>query len=161
MTEQAVKRIKKQIAIHYTLQALLLVLFVFMAYKFQQVFIAKGMSQIFYNSLLTALVLQGILFYPIYRYSLAEAKRSFEEQESSDPVRLKELRGKRIYADFMKGVIFIFYATFIYLSPPATFFLSTAFFSFIATALTYLQSFNIAAQRIIAPAAAGISARQR
>lgn len=150
MISIAVKRINRQMTIYTGLQVFFIALLLFMAYQFQQQFVAKGMPNIFLNSILTTLVLQGILLYPIYRFCASEAQRELDEQVESDPEKKKALRQRRVYSDFMKVVIFIFYLTFIYLAPPVTFALSTIFFSFVATVLTYLQSFNFHARRLLA-----------
>lgn len=142
-------RLKRQMLIHTVLQVAFIMLLLYMAYHFQRLFLAKGMPNIFYNSIFTTLFLQACLFYPIYRFASSEAKRELAEQSSTDPNERQNLRRQRLYGDFMKGVIFIFYTTFILLAPAATFIMSTAFFSFIATAVTYLQSFNSAAKRLL------------
>lgn len=143
-------RIKRQMLIHNVVQLVFIALLLYVAWHFQQVFIARGMAQIFYNSIFATLVLQAALFYPIYRFAANEARWEVAAQAEPTPEEQQALRRKRIFGDFIKAAAFIFYATFIFLAPPATFVLSTTFFSFIATTVTYLQSFNYSAKRLLA-----------
>lgn len=149
MGSNSVLRVKRQMLIHTVVQVFFIVLLLFVAWHFQQVFAAKGETQVFYNSIFFTFVLQAALFYPIYRFAANEARGEIAVQGATTPDELKTLRKKRILGDFIKAIAFIFYATFISLSPPATFVLSTTFFSFIATTVTYLQSFNFCAKRIL------------
>jgi hypothetical protein len=142
-------RVQRQMMIHTVVQVFFILLLLYVAWHFQQVFTAKGEAQIFYNSLFFTFVLQAALFYPIYRFAANEARGEISAQTATTPEQLQALRKKRILGDLLKAVAFIFYATFIALSPPATFVLSTTFFSFIATTVTYLQSFNYCAKRIM------------
>lgn len=150
MASNSVLRVKRQMMIHTVVQVFFIALLLFVAWHFQQVFAAKGESKIFYNSIFFTFILQAVLFYPIYCFAAKEARGELAAQEAKTPEELVALRKKRILGDFFKAIAFIFYATFIYLSPPATFVLSTTFFSFIATTVTYLQSFNFCAKRIMA-----------
>ncbi len=56
----------------------------------------------------------------------------------------KQLRQQRLIGDTLKGAVFLGFTAFILMAPPATFVLSTAFFCFIVTVITYLQCFNFA-----------------
>lgn len=149
MANKAAIRVKRQMMIHTVVQVFFIILLLYVAWHFQLVFASKGESQIFYNSIFFTFVLQAALFYPIYRFAANEARGEINVQNATTPEELKALRKKRILGDFIKAIAFIFYATFISLSPPATFVLSTTFFSFIATTVTYLQSFNFCAKRIM------------
>lgn len=142
------KRLRRQLTIFTVVQLFLVALLVFMAVNFQAQFQAKGMPQIFLNSVLMTLVIQLIIFYPLNRFASREADQeiaacrinlSVEEQ--------KELRRKRLFGDFIKAAIFIFFLTFIARAPAATFVMSTTFFTFILTILAYFQCFNFAAKR--------------
>lgn len=143
-------KLKKLIVIYRVVQVFLLGLLVYMAYSFQQIFQAKGMPQIFLNSIVTAIVIQLLLFYPIRKFALAEAER---EAASAGPDlsvdALKALRQRRIFSDILKMAVFLGFTIFILLAPSATFVMSTAFFCFILTLLTYFQCFNFAVARAI------------
>lgn len=142
------KRLRRQITIYAVVQVILLVLLVFMAFNFQATFQAKGMPQIFLNSIVASLVIQLIIFYPLNKFAAREAEQEIAACKISISVdELKNLRRKRIFGDFIKAAIFIFFFTFIARAPAATFVLSTTFFSFILIILTYFQCFNFAAKR--------------
>lgn len=148
MTDSATHgRIRKLLTIHLVMQILFVALLVFMAFQFQQTFMKKGIGHVFTNSLIATFVLQLALFYPIYKLAAAEARREVTTAQTSDLAVLKELRRQRIFGDVIKTSIFFFYAIFMVLAPPATFVMSTAFFSFVATIITYLQCFNHAARQ--------------
>lgn len=152
MQGQGLKRLKRHMTIYAVLQAVLTILLLFMGWKFQETYAAKGMLNVFFNSILMTIVLQLLFFYPIYRFAGNEARNELAAQQTTKAEELQALRQKRIFGDFMKAAIFIFYGTFVVMSPAFTFVLSTVFFSFIATALTYLQSFNFTMKKIIAKA---------
>jgi hypothetical protein len=142
------RRLKRTLVIHVVVQLFLLALLVFMALNFQNAFRAKGVPQVFLNSILTSLVIQLALFYPINRFAAQEARREVAACAGGlGAEELTALRRKRIFGDFLKGAAFIFFATFIAMAPGVTFVMSTAFFCFILVTLTYFQCFNHAARR--------------
>lgn len=157
MANNQVLRVKRQMMIHTVVQIFLVALLLFMAWYFQRVFTAKGEPQIFFNSIFFTLILQAALFYPVYLFAAKEARNEIAAQTATAPEEVQALRKKRIAGDYLKAAAFIFYVTFISLSPPVTFVLSTTFFSFIATTVTYLQSFNFCAKRILAGESPGLT----
>ena len=161
MASNSVLRVKRQMVIHTVVQILFIALLLYVAWHFQQVFAAKGESKIFYNSVFFTFILQAALFYPVYRFAAKEAYGELAADGAKSVEELAALRKKRLLGDFIKAIAFIFYATFIYLSPPATFILSTTFFSFIATTVTYLQSFNFCAKRIMVGENPSLTLRKR
>ena len=150
MNSAGLVRIKRQMMIYTLLQFALTGLLVFVAWKFQEVYTQKGVLNAFFNSIFMTIGLQVLLFYPIFRFAGKEARNEIVAQQTTNPDELKALRSKRIFGDYLKAAIFIFYGTFIYMAPAFTFILSTAFFSFIATTLTYLKSYNFAVKKILA-----------
>lgn len=141
-------KLQKTIVIHRVVQVFLLGLFLYMAYNFQQIFQAKGMPHVFLNSIVTSLVIELLLFYPIRKFAISEAEREVAASQpglSGDV--LKALRQRRLFSDIVKVSIFFAFTLFILLSPPATFVMSTAFFCFVLTLLTYCQCFNFALAR--------------
>lgn len=144
-------RIKRQMMIYRVLQVVLTGLLLYVAWEFQEIYAKKGALKFFFNSIFLTMFLQILVFYPIYRFASREAKGELAAQQTQVPEELKALRSKRIFGDFLKAAVFIFYATFIVMSPAVTFALSTAFFSFIATTLTYLQSYNFAMKKLLSP----------
>jgi hypothetical protein len=147
----ALLRLRRTLLIHRVVQVVLCVLLVYMALHFQQLFLAKGMPQVFRNSLLATLLLQVVLFFPLRRFASNEARRELAVVAAgSDADRHKQLRQQRLIGDTLKGAVFLGFATFIMIAPPATFVLSTAFFCFIVTVVTYLQCFNFSVRRGLA-----------
>lgn len=141
-------RLKRLIIIFRVVQVFIFGLFLYMAYHFQQLFRAKGMPQVFLNSLITALVLQLLLFYPIRQLAAHEARREAASQVPDlSPEALKELRHQRIFADLIKATVFLSFTVFILLAPSATFIMSTALFCFLIAVLTYAHCFNFALSR--------------
>jgi hypothetical protein len=152
MSRDGLVRVKRQIMIYTALQVALTMLLLYVAWKFQLVYAEKGALNLFFNSIILTMVLQILVFYPIYRFACKEAQGELAAQQTTNPDELKVLRQKRIFGDYLKAAVFIFYGTFIVMAPEVTFALSTAFFSFIATTLTYLKCFNFAAKKLLAPA---------
>jgi len=144
----ALVRLRRTLLIHRIVQVALCVLLIYMALHFQQLFQAKGTPQVFRNSLLTTLLVQFALFFPLRHFAANEARRELAVAAAGGDVeRHKQLRQQRLIGDTLKGAVFLGFAAFILLAPPATFVLSTAFFSFIVTVITYLQCFNFAVRR--------------
>ena len=140
-----IRRLKRTLLIHRIVQVLLCALLIYMALHFQQLFAAKGTPHIFRNSLLATLIVQLALFFPLRRFAGNEARREVaaaDAQPGTD--QQKQLRQQRLIGDTLKGAVFLGFTAFILMAPPATFVLSTAFFSFLATVITYLQCFSFA-----------------
>ena len=151
MTEPiGMRHIRKTLIIHRIAQVVLIALLLYMALHFQQTFQSKhGNLKPFYNSLIAALLVQVMLFFPIRKFADKEANRELAAAAkgplSSD--EHKQFRTQRLFSDFIKASVFIFFATFTLIAPPAGFVLSTTFFCCIGTVLSYLQSFNFAVRR--------------
>lgn len=142
------KRLRKQVTIYTVVQVFFVGLLIFMAFNFQATFSAKGMSNVFLNSIIATVILQLIIFYPVNKAANKEVERDIASLAPGlSAEQQKDLRRKRIFSDFIKASIFIFFFTFILRAPPATFILSTTFFTFVVTSLTYFQCYNFAAKR--------------
>lgn len=152
MPEQvALRRLRRTLLIHRLVQVVLCVLLIYMALHFQQLYAGLGTPQIFRNSLLATLLLQFVIFFPVRHLAGKEAQREVAAASSTATAeQLKALRHQRLFGDTIKGAVFLAFATFIMAAPKANFVLSTTFFSFIATILTYLQCFNFAVRRALA-----------
>lgn len=151
MSSDGLVRIKRQMMIYTGLQVALTGLLLYVAWEFQEIYAAKGALKFFFNSIFLTMFLQILVFYPIYRFATKEAQGELAAQQTTKPEEMKALRAKRIFGDYLKAAVFIFYGTFIVMAPSVTFALSTAFFSFIATTLTYLQCFNFAMKKLLTP----------
>ena len=151
----AIRRLQRTLLIHRVVQLLLCALLIYMALHFQQLFLAKGEPQIFRNSLIATLLIEFVLFFPLRRFASNEAQREFAAAAAQVTVeQQKRLRQQRLLGDTLKGAVFLGYTAFILISPPATFVLSTAFFCFIVTVITYLQCFSFAVHKGLASRAA-------
>lgn len=149
----ALRRLRRTLLIHRFVQVLLCALLIYMALHFQQSFSAASALQVFRNSLLAALATQFVLFFPLRRLAAGEARREISAAQDGNSIeQLKALRQKRLFGDTVKGALFLAFVTFIMTMPqadtqtstPVTFFLATAYFSFIASIITYLQCYNFA-----------------
>ena len=144
----AICRLQRTLLIHRVVQILLCALLIYMALHFQQLFQAKGEPHVFRNSLLATLLIEFVLFFPLRRFASNEAQREFAAAAAQVTVEQQRLlRQQRLIGDILKGAVFLGYTAFILVSPPATFVLSTAFFCFIVTVITYLQCFSFAVRK--------------
>jgi hypothetical protein len=131
-------------------QIVLIALLLYMALHFQQTFQAKyGNLKPFYNSLIATLLIQVALFFPIRKFADKEASRELgaAAKGTLSVDEQKQLRTQRLFSDFIKASVFIFFVAFILIAPPAGFVLSTTFFCCIGTVVSYLQNFNFAVRR--------------
>lgn len=155
MTEPiGLRRIRRTLVIQRILQIVLIVLLLYMAVLFQQRFQQKYDSlKPFYNSLIMTVLIQVALFFPIRKFAENEVRRelSVAVKDKLTVDEQKRLRSQRLFGDFTKASVFIFFVVFILmLKEEATFVHSTAFFSCIGTVLSYLQNFNFTARRQMA-----------
>ena len=153
MTETiGMRRIRKTLIIHRIVQIVLIALLLYMALHFQRTFQAKhGNLRPFYNSLIATLLIQVALFFPIRKFADKEVNRELDAAAKGTLTvdEQKQLRTQRLFSDFIKASVFIFFATFILIAPSAGFVLSTTFFCCIGAVVSYLQSFNFAVRRQI------------
>lgn len=148
MSQPNFVRVKRLTHVYLVIQIFLVALLVVMAFQFQAVFRAKGLPQVFINSIIAGVVLQLVAFYPLKRLAEKEATREVAADAGTlTPEEQKGLRHSRMYYDFGKATIFLFFAAFIILAPAVTFVMSTIYYAFILVALTYFQCFNFAARR--------------
>ncbi len=139
-------RLRKLTVIHGFVQAFLLVLLAGTSY----VLLGKVPSQVFLNSIIRVVVLQLILFYPVYKFALGDAQRevataavglSADEQQA--------LRRKRVFSDILKGALIIFFFTFSLRAPGAPQVQYMILSVFLLSYLTYFQCFNYAAKKLM------------
>lgn len=137
-------RLRRLTVIHGVVQAFLLVLLAGTSY----VFLAKMPADSFMNTVIRTVVIQLILFYPIYKLGASDAEREVAAAASGlSAEELMGLRRKRVFSDILKGAIIIFFFTFALKSPdsaPIQFMILAIFlFSYLA----YFQCFNHVAKR--------------
>ncbi|GAM09218.1 hypothetical protein OR1_01492 [Geobacter sp. OR-1] len=146
------KRLRRLTKIYLVIQLFLVALLVFMAVNFQVKMSAEGVSQKFMYSVVTALVIQMALFYPIKKFAGKEAEREIEScTPGLDAEKFKSLRTKRMIADVVKMGVFVFFLTFAAKAPKVLFIQSLTFLTFILTFLSYFQCLSISLKRAIPP----------
>lgn len=143
------KKLRRLIKIYAVVQALLVLLLIFVALQFQ-----ATIGPLFWKSVIITLIIQLVNFYPIYLFANREAKREIEALAPSlTQEQFKSQRQKRLIGEVVKMSIFAFFLIFTWTVKPAPtiagtrFVYSLIFFSFILTYLTYFQCFNFAAKR--------------
>lgn len=148
MSHPPFQRVKRLTLIYLVIQLCLLALLVVMAFQFQSVYRSKGTPQVFFNSIVASVLLQLAAFYPLKRLAEKEARREVAADAGTlSAEEQKGLRHSRMYYDFGKATVFLFFAAFITLAPGVTFVMSTIYFCFLLLALTYFQCFNYAARQ--------------
>ena len=148
------RRIRNTLIIQRIVQIVLIALLLYMALHFQRTFQAKhGNLRPFYNSLIATLLIQVALFFPIRKFADKEANRELGAAAKGTLTidEQKPLRTQRLFSDFIKASVFIFFVAFILIAPPAGFVLSTTFFCCIGAVVSYLQNFNFAVRRQLNP----------
>jgi hypothetical protein len=143
-------KLRKVIKIYWVVQAALVLMLVFMAVNFQGLLQAEGRPERFLHSVVAAIVLQLVVFYPLKRFAGGEVERDVSSAAGGlTEEERKKIRQKRIFSDYLKACIIIFFFTFVWLAPKDRFILSTIFLSFILTLLTYFQCYNFQARRAL------------
>ena len=143
-------KVNKGVKIYGFVQALLVILLVFMAVYFQGGLQAEGRPERFLHSVIVSVVIQFILFYFLKRFAASDVDRDIESTANDlTPDDVKKLRKKRIYSEYFKSAFVLFYFTFAYLAPKDRFVLSVIFISFILTLITYFQCYNFLAKKAI------------
>lgn len=148
------KKLKRQMIIYRVVQAILMSLLVILAVAFQGQFAAIDRSGQFVGSILTAIVVQFLLIWPVYKLAWRDAA---VEIEGSTPdlstVQLAALRKKRLIGDMWKFCGVAFFVVFVTLAPDAKKsvgaipVLASIMFSFLLTCLMYFQCFNFSAKK--------------
>lgn len=153
-------KISKTIKIFAVAQVALVLMLGYMAFLFQAKIQATGSPQAFMYGVLISFAIQLILFYPIYKFSGAEAERDVTIATANlSEAEFKALGKKKRMSDIIKGSIFFFFAMFILQAPNPSgkaggasvaatlLFLSVIYYTFILTILSYFQCYNFAAKK--------------
>jgi hypothetical protein len=145
------KKLRRLIMIHVVVQALLVLLLIYIALLFQ-----GSLGPLFWKSIIITLVIQLVNFYPINFFAGKEAKREVAAVAFNlTQEEFKSQRTKRIIGEVIKMAVFAFFLIFAWSAPVTAnvqanrFTQSLIFFNFILTYLTYFQCFNFAAKREI------------
>ncbi len=144
------KKLRRTTYIYAVVQVALIALLIFMAMNFQAGLEAQGRGFRFTQSIVVTLVMQLLIFYPVFKFAAREAKLMVESLAPGlTPEQLKDQRSKRIMGDVIKIGIFFFFIIFTWRAPADRFVQSIIFFNFILTYLSYFQCFNFVAKREI------------
>ena len=150
------KRLNRTMTIYRVVQALLLCLLVFVVYHFQVSFARIGTPDKFFTSIKFTVVVQLLLFYPIYRLAGRDVNVEIEGSITDlSKEQLDALRKKRLMGDLWKFSAVGFFLAFVSLIPDAkkatgsTQVLAIVLFSFLLMCLTYFQCFNYSAKKRI------------
>jgi hypothetical protein len=148
------KHLNRTMTIYRVVQGLLVCLLIYVAYMFQNNFAMIGKSDKFMPSIGATIVIQLLLFYPIYRLA---ARDVGVEMEGCTVGLAKEalaaLRKKRMLGDLWKFSAVGFFLAFVSLVPDAKksagapIILAIIIFSFLLMCLTYFQCFNFSAKK--------------
>jgi hypothetical protein len=154
MTSFDFKHLNRTMTIYRVVQALLVLMLLYVAYVFQNNFAQMGMPEKFITSIIAAIVIQLLLLYPIYRLAWRDAGVEFEGCTVGLTVEaLSALRKKRLLGDLWKFSAVGFFLAFVTLVPDvkraagAHIILAIILFSFLLMCLTYFQCFNFSAKK--------------
>ncbi|MBE2886506.1 hypothetical protein [Geobacter anodireducens] len=139
-------RLRRLTIIHVFVQAFLLILLV----GTSSVLLGKVPSQVFMNSVIRVVVLQLILFYPVYKLAASDAEREVASAATGLAAdEMQALRRKRVFSDILKGALIIFFFTFILRAPGAPQIQFSILAVFLLSYLAYFQCFNSVAKRLM------------
>lgn len=149
------KRLNRTILIYRTVQGLLLLLLIFVAYKFQSQFSLMGSPEKFLYSIKITFICQIVAIYPIYRLAWRDAGVEIEGcAVGLTTEQTTALRKKRLLGDLWKLSAVAFFLAMVTLTPDvkksaggAPVVLAGILFSFLLMCLTYFQCFNYSAKK--------------
>ena len=148
------KKLNRQMMVYRIVQTILTGLLIVLAIIFQSGFASLNKPQLFISSIVTAIVVQLLLIYPVYRLAWRDAGVEIEgAQPKLSAEQLAALRKKRLIGDLWKFCGVAFYMVFVTLVPDvkksvgAVPVLATTIFSFLLTCLMYFQCFNFSAKK--------------
>ncbi|MDY0301264.1 MAG: hypothetical protein RBQ99_06740 [Trichlorobacter sp.] len=154
MSAYNLTRLRRLVVIYRVIQIALIGLLMFMAYNFIHLFAGQGRPDFLFKSVLLSVVVMLLLIYPAWL--LAGKDLQVEVEASLVGITSEQqlaLRRRRLIGDLWKVSALCFFIVFISLVPDVgkgrglSLILSTAYFSFLLTILTYLQCFNLRASR--------------
>ncbi|KAA0891740.1 hypothetical protein [Oryzomonas rubra] len=154
MLNPDVKRVHRTMIVYRVVQVVLIALLGYMAFNFQRLFALRGRPDQFITSIVTAIVVQLILIYPIYRLAWRDAGIEIEGSVPGlSSEQLAALRKRRLMGDLWKSCAVIFFLTFVVMAPDqakakaAPLVLSCTLFSFLFACLSYFQCFNFSVRK--------------
>lgn len=156
MAEIDSKKIKRQAMIYRIVQTVLVGMLIYLAINFQSLFALRGRTDQFINSVITAMVVQLILIYPIYKLAWHDADIEIKSSVAGlSTEQMSVLRKKRMICDLWKIAAVAFFAVFVIMAPDvkkaagALLVLASTIFSFLFTCLMYFQCYNFSVKKQI------------
>jgi hypothetical protein len=148
------KRLNRTILIYRFVQALLIILLMAVVYWFQISFTQIGTPEKFFTSIKFTVIIQLLLFYPIYRLALRDVTVVIDGCDTKLSTEAADaLRKKRLLGDMWKFSGVAFFVAFVTMVPDAkkasgaTQILAITLFSFLLMCLMYFQCFNFSAKK--------------
>ncbi|MBK5274457.1 MAG: hypothetical protein JJE30_05340 [Desulfuromonadales bacterium] len=148
------KKLNRTMIIYRVVQALLLLMLIYVAYVFQSRFAMIGSPEKFMYSLKITIMSQLIAIYPIYRLAWRDAGVEIEGSAIGlTKEELSALRKKRLLGDLWKFSAVAFFLAFVTMvpdakkAPGASHVLAGILFSFLLMCLSYFQCFNFSAKK--------------
>lgn len=148
------KKLNRQMMLYRIVQTVLLGLLIVLAIVFQGQFVALHRSGQFVGSIVTAIIVQLLLIWPVYKLAWRDAGVEIEGSTPDlSPEQLGVLRKKRLVGDLWKFCGVAFFVVFVALVPDvkksvgAVPVLASTIFSFLLTCLMYFQCFNFSARK--------------
>jgi hypothetical protein len=148
------KKLNRTMTIYRVVQGLLLCLLVYVSIIFQNNFALLGKPEKFMSCIFTAIVIQLLLLYPIYRLAWRDAGVEVEGSAIGlTKEALAALRKKRLLGDLWKFSAVGFFLAFATIVPDAKkaagapIILAIIIFAFLLMCLSYYQCFNFSAKK--------------
>jgi hypothetical protein len=148
------KRLNRTMIIYRVVQFLLVGLLIYVAYVFQNNFAVIGKADKFMSTIISAIIIQALLLYPIYRLAGRDVNVEIEGSTIGlTKENLAALRKKRMLGDLWKFSAVGFFLAFVTMVPDAKkasgapVILAITIFSFLLMCLTYFQCFNFSAKK--------------
>lgn len=150
------KKLNRQMMIYRIVQTILTGLLLVLAVLFQGQFAALNRPNQFLGSIATAIIVQLLLIWPVYKLAWRDAGVEIEGTAPNlSAAQLTALRKKRLIGDLWKFCGVAFFVVFVSLAPDANksvgaiSVLASIIFSFLLTCLMYFQCFNFSAKKQI------------
>jgi hypothetical protein len=148
------KHLNRTMTIYRVVQGLLVCLLVYVAFIFQNNFTLLGKPEKFISSIISTVVIQLLLFYPIYRLAARDVGVEIEGcVVGLTKEAMAALRKKRLLGDLWKFSAVGFFLAFVSMVPDAKkavgapIILAIIIFSFLLMCLTYFQCYNFCAKK--------------
>lgn len=148
------KKLNRQMMVYRIVQTILTGLLIVLAIIFQSRFAIINKPELFISSVVTTVIIQLMLIWPVYKLAWRDAGVEIEgSMPNLSDEQQKALSKKRQIGDLWKFCGVAFFAAFVALVPDAKkaagapLVLASTIFSFLLVCLMYFQCFNFAAKK--------------